>query len=99
MDKLFKDYCCNDTRFNSSISAPIIDNASDQESDSSTGGSISCSMDKEKEEAVPLPVNELICYYGALTSLEASFNNSLQLQAERFEVLLQETKSQVSQKF
>ncbi len=34
-----------------------------------------------------------------MTSVEASFNNSLKVQAECFEVLLQETKSKVSQKF
>jgi len=96
MEKLFKDYCCDDTRFN--ISKTIIDDDSYQEDDSSTVGSICSSIEEEREEANQFPIDELICYYCALTSLEASFNSSLRRQAERFEKLLEETESKVSQK-
>jgi hypothetical protein len=62
-DKLFKE--------------TIIENSSGEKYGSSAVDSICSSMEEETEEAVQLPVDELICYYGALTSLEASFNKVL----------------------
>jgi hypothetical protein len=54
---------------------------------------------EESEDELGLPVDELICYYGALTSLETQFNERLKEQAERFELLVEETKAEANSKF
>jgi len=72
---------------------------SDSPEDGDENGSCDSSNASEVGGDVPFFDDELVAYYGALSCLEAAFLEKLKAQAERFESVLQDTKTEVAQRF
>ena len=72
---------------------------SDSPEDGDENGSCDSSNASEVGGDVPFFDDELVAYYGALSCLEAAFMEKLKAQAERFESVLQDTKTEVARRF
>jgi hypothetical protein len=71
----------------SSTITTVVDN--DKE-DSWSVNSMESSIEEEEQGDLKLPADELVCYYGALTTLESTFIHNLKQQAQHFQDLLQQ---------